>query len=148
MKQLQPMKEALKECRAALVRGEIPVGCVITDARGVILARAHNETGDNPLHHAEILAIERALSSKTSKSRLDGCALYVTLEPCALCAAAISLVRVARLYFGAWDEKMGAVESNLHLFDQKTCHHKPEIVGGICERESAALLKEFFAQKR
>ncbi|RYE86615.1 MAG: nucleoside deaminase, partial [Hyphomicrobiales bacterium] len=116
---------------------------------GVILAAERNrmKTLGDPTAHAEMLAIRTALATRGT-GRLDGCDLYVTLEPCAMCAGAIAHARLRRLYFGAEDEKAGAVENGIRLFTQPTCHHAPEVIGGIGERQAAAMLKEFFAAKR
>ena len=126
---------------------EIPVGCVIVAPSGDIIARAHNETSSNVLHHAEMLAINRALRASRQK-RLDGHILYVTLEPCPLCAAAISLAHIHTLYYGARDSKAGAVESCQCYFQQDFCHHKPQVYGGIHEEECSSLLTQFFQSKR
>ena len=145
-----PMQAALAEARAAAARGETPVGAVIVDpASGEIVAAAGNRPRElhDPTAHAEILAIRAACEARGSE-RLPGFDLYVTLEPCAMCAAAISFARIRRLYFGACDQKGGAVDSGPRFFAQSTCHHAPEIYGGIGEAESAALLREFFAARR
>ncbi len=145
-----PMTAALDEARAAAARGEVPVGAVIVDARsGAILARAGNRTEEkkDPSAHAEILAL-RAAAAAAGAPRLPDCDLYVTVEPCAMCAAAISFARIRRLYFGAADPKMGAVEHGPRFFGQPTCHHAPEVYGGIAEREAAALMRDFFKAKR
>ena len=142
------MNMALEEARAAALRGEVPVGCVVV-RDGEIIARAGNRTiGDrDPTAHAELLAI-RAAASALGTERLSNCDLYVTLEPCAMCAAAMSFARIRRLYFGAPDPKGGAVENGVRFFAQPTCHHRPEVYGGINESECAALLKDFFAVRR
>ena len=144
-----PMQLAFAEARACLSRGEVPVGAVVTNAKGEVLAQAGNRTLElkDPTAHAELLAL-RAAASRLGTERLVDCDLYVTLEPCAMCAAAASLARVRRLYFGAWEAKMGAVETGPRLFHQPTCHHRPEVYGGIGEREAAELLKSFFLGKR
>jgi tRNA(adenine34) deaminase len=142
------MRIALDEARAAGARGEVPVGAVLV--RGdEILARAGNRTlGErDPTAHAELLAI-RAAAAKLGSERLADCDLYVSLEPCAMCAAAISFARIRRLYFGAGDPKGGAVDHGPRFFAQPTCHHRPEVYSGLSESESAALLKEFFAARR
>lgn len=143
------MRLALEEARKALDRGEVPIGAVLTDSRGTILAQAGNRTLEcrDPTAHAELLAIRAAAAIRASE-RLVDCDLYVTLEPCAMCAAAISFARLRRLYFGASDLKMGAVENGPRFFQQPTCHHRPEVYGGIGEQEAAALLTSFFAQRR
>ncbi len=142
------MQIALDEARAAEARGEVPVGCVIV-REGNVVARAGNRTlaDKDPTAHAELLAI-RAAAAALGSERLTDCDLYVTLEPCAMCAAAMSFARVRRLYFGAADEKGGAVEHGARFFAQPTCHHRPEVYGSINESESAALLKDFFQARR
>jgi tRNA(adenine34) deaminase len=142
------MQLALDEARAADSRGEVPVGCVIV--RGTeIIARAGNRTiaDKDPTAHAELLAIREA-AAKLGSERLTDCDLYVTLEPCAMCSAAMSFARIRRLYFGAADEKGGAVEHGVRFFSSPTCHHKPEVYGGIAGTEAGALLKDFFAVRR
>jgi tRNA(Arg) A34 adenosine deaminase TadA len=143
------MELALTEAKAAAERHEVPVGAVIVDAAGAIIARAGNRTRElsDPTAHAEILAIRQACKDFGSE-RLTNCDLYVTLEPCAMCAAAISFARIRRLYFGASDEKGGGVENGARFFDQTTCHHAPEVYGGFAEREAAELLKAFFSARR
>jgi tRNA(adenine34) deaminase len=142
------MQIALEEARAAGARGEVPVGCAVV-RDGAVVARAGNRTivDRDPTAHAEILAI-RAAAAVLGTERLTGCDLYVTLEPCAMCAAAISFARIRRLYFGAEDEKGGAVEHGVRFYSAPTCHHRPEIYGGINESECGALLKEFFRTRR
>jgi tRNA(adenine34) deaminase len=144
-----PMKLAFEEAEAAFSRGEVPVGAVITTAEGEVLAKAGNRTLElkDPTAHAELLAIRSAAARMVSE-RLVGCDLYVTIEPCAMCAAAISFARLKRLYFGAADPKMGAVENGPRLFHMPTCHHRPEVYGGIGEAQAASLLKSFFAARR
>jgi tRNA(adenine34) deaminase len=139
---------ALAEAKAAAEAGEVPVGCVVV-RENEILAQAGNRTlrDRDPTAHAEVLALREA-AKKIESERLIGCDLYVTLEPCTMCAAAISFARIRRLYFGASDLKGGAVESGVRFFGAQTCHHKPEVYGGIGEAEAAAVLKEFFAAKR
>ena len=143
-----PMGLALAEARAAAVRGEVPIGAVIL-RDGVVLARAGNRTveRDDPTAHAEMLAIREAAAAAGSQ-RLVGADLYVTLEPCAMCAAAISFARIRRLYFGAGDAKGGAVEHGPRFFAQPTCHHAPEVYGGIGEGEAGRLLRAFFEERR
>ena len=143
-----PMGLALAEARAAAARGEVPVGAVVV-RDGRVLASAGNRPRAlrDPTAHAEILAIRRACAA-LGDERLTGCDLYATLEPCAMCAAAISFARIRRLYFGAPDPKGGAVESGARFFGQRTCHHAPEIYGGIRESEAAALLRDFFRERR
>jgi tRNA(Arg) A34 adenosine deaminase TadA len=142
------MTVALAEARAAAAAGEVPIGAVIV-RDGAIIARARNRTieGDDPTAHAEVLAI-RAAAKAIGSQRLAGADIYVTLEPCAMCAAAISFARLRRLYFGAPDSKGGAVENGPRFFTQPTCHHAPEVYGGIAGSESAALLKAFFQARR
>jgi tRNA(adenine34) deaminase len=142
------MQMALSEARAAGARGEVPVGCVIVRA-GEVVARAGNRTlaDKDPTAHAELLAIRTAAAALGSE-RLTGCDLYVTLEPCAMCAAAMSFARIRRLYFGAADPKGGAVEHGVRFFASPTCHHRPNVYGGINESECAALLRDFFAARR
>ncbi len=142
------MQTALDEARAAQSRGEVPVGCAIVRGAEVI-ARAGNRTlrDRDPTAHAELLAI-RAASAKLGSERLTDCDLYVTLEPCAMCAAAISFARIRRLYYGAADPKGGAVEHGVRFFASPTCHHRPEIYGGIGEREAGELLRGFFRARR
>lgn len=144
------MAQALDEARAAARRGEVPVGAVVVEAAtGRVLARAGNETeaAHDPTAHAEILALRRAAQAR-GEPRLADCDLYVTLEPCAMCAAAISHARIRRLYFGAYDAKGGGVDHGPRFFTQPTCHHAPEVVGGINETAAAALLKVFFQDRR
>ena len=143
-----PMTLALQLAAEAAEVGEAPVGAVIVE-NGIVLSAERNRMqalGD-PTAHAEMLAIRAALAARGT-GRLDGCDLYVTLEPCAMCAGAIAHVRLRRLYFGAEDVKAGAVENGIRLFAQPTCHHAPEVIGGIGERQSAQLLKDFFAARR
>lgn len=139
---------ALEEAKAAAAAGEVPVGAVVA-RDGEVLAQAGNRTlrDRDPTAHAEVLAI-RAASARLGSERLIDCDLYVTLEPCTMCAAAISFARIRRLYFGASDPKGGAVESGVRFFSAPTCHHKPEVYGGIGEGEAAKILKDFFAARR
>lgn len=139
---------ALAEAKTAAAAGEVPVGCVIV-RDGAVLACAGNRTlrDRDPTAHAEMLALREA-AAKVGSERLIGCDLYVTLEPCTMCAAAISFARIRRLYFGAADPKGGAVESGVRFFNSPTCHHRPEVYGAIREAEAAAALREFFAAKR
>jgi tRNA(Arg) A34 adenosine deaminase TadA len=145
---LDPMSLAFAEARAAGLRGEVPVGACIVQG-GRVIATAGNQTlGDqDPTAHAEILAI-RSASRSLQSERLPGCDLYVTLEPCAMCAGAISFARLRRLYFAAPDPKGGGVEHGPCFFSQPTCHHAPEVYGGIRESEAARLLRDFFQAKR
>ncbi len=142
------MALALDEARAAGTRGEVPVGAIIVKD-GTILAATGNRTRElcDPTAHAELLAIREA-GEKLGSERLTGCDLWVTLEPCPMCAAAISFARIRRLYFGAGDPKGGAVVSGARLYDLPTCHHKPEIYGGFAETEAASVLREFFRERR
>ena len=142
------MSIALDQARAAAAAGEVPVGCVIVHA-GEVIARAGNRTlaDRDPTAHAEMLAIRQA-AARLGSERLVDCDLYVTLEPCAMCAAAIGLARLRRLYFGAYDVKGGAVEHGPRIFAQPTTHHRPEIYGGIEEQRAAELLRAFFRQRR
>jgi tRNA(Arg) A34 adenosine deaminase TadA len=143
------MNLALAEAEEAARIGEVPVGAVLVDAKGHVLAKAGNrvETLSDPTAHAEILALREAARVR-GLPRLEDCDLYVTLEPCALCAAAISFARIRRLYFGAYDPKMGAVEHGPKFFQQPTCHHRPEIYGGIEEQRAGELLRGFFGDRR
>lgn len=144
------MALALAEARAAAARGEVPVGAVLVDgASGAVLAQAGNRTeaDRDPTAHAELLVI-RAAAAALGAPRLAEADLYVTLEPCPMCAQAISFARIRRLYFGAYDPKGGGVEHGPRIFAQATCHHAPEIYGGLAESEAAALLKAFFKAKR
>ncbi len=144
------MALALEEAERAAARGEVPVGAVLVDgASGAVLARAGNRTeaDSDPTAHAEILVI-RAAAAEAGAPRLPGADLYVTLEPCAMCAAAISFARIRRLYFAAYDPKGGGVEHGARFFQQETCHHAPEVVSGVEESRAAALLKDFFAARR
>lgn len=148
MKRPDFMALALKEAQAAALRGEVPVGAVIVSGDTVV-ASAGNRTREfaDPTAHAEMLAI-RAACQKLSSERLTGHDLYVTLEPCAMCAGAISFARLRRLYFGAADEKGGAVVNGVRFFASPTCHHTPDIYPGMAEADAALLLKEFFRERR
>ena len=144
------MEMALEEASEAALREEVPVGALIVDpAAGEILAIAGNRTEElkDATAHAEMLVLREA-SAKYGGQRLLGCDLYVTLEPCPMCAAAISFARIRRLYFGASDPKGGGVEAGPRIFDQPTCHHRPEVYGGLDEIRSREMLKEFFAVRR
>ena len=143
------MEEALGEAERAAQLGETPIGAVIVAPNGEIAGRGHNLiiAASDPTGHAEIIAIRKACLAAKSE-RLPGYDLYVTLEPCAMCAAAISFARIRRLYFGAADEKGGAVEHGVRFFWSPTCHHAPEVYGGIAEGRSAALLRDFFRKLR
>jgi len=144
-----PMDIAFEEAALAGARGEVPVGAVVTDKAGSIIARNGNRTREfnDPSAHAEMLVIRSACAELASE-RLPECNLYVTLEPCAMCAAAISFARIKRLYYGAGDEKMGAVENGGRFFNQPSCHHKPEVYDGIGETRAAELLTRFFKERR
>jgi tRNA(adenine34) deaminase len=142
------MDMALAEARAAGEAGEVPVGCVVV-CDGAAVARAGNRTltERDPTAHAELVAI-RAAAAVLGSERLDGCDLYVTLEPCAMCAGAVAFARIRRLYYGAADPKGGAVESGVKFFASPSCHHRPEVYGGLAEADASALLKEFFQARR
>jgi len=142
------MDLALLEAAEAGKRGEVPVGCVIV-REGVVIARAGNRTlaDKDPTAHAELIALREAARALGSE-RLTDCDLYVTLEPCTMCAGAISFARIRRLYYGALDRKGGAVDSGVRFFSQPTCHHRPEVYGGMGEARAVTLLKDFFATKR
>ncbi len=142
------MDMALAEARAAGAAGEVPIGCVVV-RRGQVVGRAANRPiGDkDPTAHAEMLAIRQAAAAVGSE-RLNDCDIYVTLEPCAMCAAAISFARIRRLYYGAADPKGGAVENGVRFFASPTCHHRPDVYGGIGESEAGELLREFFRARR
>lgn len=145
----EAMALALAEAEAAGRRGEVPVGAVLVDgATGEVLARAGNRVEElkDPTAHAEMLAIRAAAAARAT--RLPTADLYVTLEPCPMCAQALSFARIRRLYFGARDAKGGGVEHGARIFGQPTCHHRPEVYGGIRESEAAALLRRFFRERR
>lgn len=146
---MEPMEIALEEARAAATRGEVPVGAVVLAPDGTILARAGNavEAGHDASAHAELLVL-RAAAARLGAARLPGCDLVVTLEPCPMCAQAISFFRIRRLVFGAYDPKGGGVEHGARVFDASSCHHRPDVVGGVRETEAGALLKAFFALRR
>lgn len=146
---LRPMDLALEEAERARDLGEVPIGAVIVSADGKVLASTGNRTlaQHDPTAHAELLSI-RAACERIENERLAGCDLYVTLEPCAMCAAAISFARIRRLYFGASDPKGGAVEHGPRFFQQATCHHAPDVIGGVGETKAAHLLRDFFAKRR
>jgi tRNA(adenine34) deaminase len=142
------MDLALEAAKKAAQSGEVPIGCVIVRGSEVIATAGNRTLADRePTAHAEILAIRQAATALGSE-RLVDCDLYVTLEPCTMCAGAISFARIRRLYYGATDEKGGAVFSGVRFFAQPTCHHKPEVYSGLAESEAAALLKEFFRERR
>jgi tRNA(adenine34) deaminase len=142
------MDMAMEQARAAAARGEVPVGCVIV-RDGAVIARTGNRTlaDRDPTAHAELLAI-RAAAAALGSERLEDCDLYVTLEPCAMCAGAVSFARIRRLYYGAADPKGGAVDNGVQFFASPTCHHRPEVYGGLSEAEASALLKDFFRERR
>ncbi|WP_194954294.1 tRNA adenosine(34) deaminase TadA [Sphingopyxis solisilvae] len=144
----EPMRAALDLAKSAAAAGEVPVGAVVVKD-GMIVGEGHNapRTAHDPTAHAEIVAI-RAAAARLGNERLDGCDLYVTLEPCAMCAGAIAHARIARLYYGADDPKGGAVAHGPRIFAQPTVHHRPEIYDGIGAGEAGALLREFFAARR
>ncbi|WP_397541392.1 deaminase [Roseovarius salis] len=143
------MDIALQEARAAAARGEVPVGAVLSDPRGRIVARAGNRTRElnDPTAHAEILVLRAACCAARSE-RLPGHSLTVTLEPCPMCAAALSFARIARLYYGAADPKSGGVAHGARVFIHPQCHHAPEVYDGLAAAECEALLREFFAARR
>ena len=145
---IDAMALAFDEAKAAAARGEVPVGAVVM-RDGAVLAQAGNRTLElrDPTAHAEMLALRLACEAIGSE-RLIGCDLYVTLEPCPMCAGAISFARIRRLYFGVGDPKGGAVENGVRLYESPTCHHAPEIYGGLRETEAAALLRDFFRERR
>ncbi|MBS0233146.1 MAG: nucleoside deaminase [Proteobacteria bacterium] len=143
------MARALSEAEGAAARGEVPIGAVVVSAEGRVMAAAGNRTRElnDPTAHAEMLAI-RAACAEIGDERLVSCSLYVTLEPCPMCAAAISFARLKRLYYAASDPKGGGIEQGARIFSQPTCHHSPEIYPGIMEAEAVALLRDFFAARR
>lgn len=143
------MEIALTEARAAGARGEVPVGAAVLSAEGAVLARAGNRTQElnDAAAHAELLALREA-ARVLGRPRLEGCDLFVTLEPCPMCAAAISLFRIRRLVFGASDPKSGGVLHGPRIFASSSCHHRPEVIDGVAETAAAALLKEFFGALR
>jgi len=143
------MREALREAQAASKRGEVPVGAIIVNDQGQIIARTGNAPINicDPTAHAEILAIRDAAYA-SQNYRLSGMTLYVTLEPCTMCAGAISNARITRVVYGAYDTKGGAVDSGVRFFDQPSCHHKPEVDGGVLADEASKLLKVFFRARR
>ena len=142
------MDLALAEAHAAAAEGEVPVGCVVV-CGGTVTARGRNRViaDRDPTAHAEMLAL-RAAAAALGTERLSGCDVYVTLEPCAMCACALSFARIRRLYYGAADPKGGAVDNGVRFFASPSCHHRPEVYGGIAEQEAAMLLRGFFAERR
>ncbi len=146
---MSPMEIALEEARRAGARGEVPVGAVVVGTDGAILARTGNEieARHDATAHAELLAM-RAAAALRGETRLPDCDLFVTLEPCPMCAQAASFFRIRRLVFGAYDPKGGGVEHGARVFDAASCHHRPEVVGGVREQEAAVLLRSFFSAQR
>jgi tRNA(Arg) A34 adenosine deaminase TadA len=146
---MDPMEIAFAEARAAAVRGEVPVGAVVVGPDGAVLARAGNRTEQehDASAHAELLALREA-GRALGSPRLPGCDLFVTLEPCPMCAAAASLFRIRRLVFAAYDPKGGGVEHGARVFSASSCLHRPEVIGGVREREAADLLRAFFRERR
>lgn len=146
---MSPMEIALAEARAAAVRGEVPVGAVVVGPDGAVLGRAGNEVEAraDASAHAELLALRQAAATRGTP-RLSDCDLFVTLEPCPMCAQAASLFRVRRLVFGAYDPKGGGVEHGARVLEAPSCHHRPEVVGGVREAEAAAVLRAFFEVRR
>lgn len=144
----EPMRQALAEARAAAIAGEVPVGAVLVHD-GKVVARAGNAPRrlSDPTAHAEMLVIREAAAT-LGRERLEGCDLWVTLEPCAMCAGAIAHARIGRLYYGAGDPKGGGVEHGARVFARNTCHHRPEIYAGLGEREASEMLRTFFAERR
>jgi tRNA(adenine34) deaminase len=144
----EPMRRALEEARAAAADGEVPVGAVVTRGGAIVAAGRNRMRADNdPTAHAEMVAI-RAAAAALGAARLDGCELWVTLEPCAMCAGAMALARLSRLYFAAPDPKGGAVLHGPRLFAQPTCHHAPDVYPGMAEEEAGELLRAFFRERR
>jgi tRNA(Arg) A34 adenosine deaminase TadA len=144
-----PMARALDLARDAAKEGEVPVAAIITDADGAVVAEAVNrvERDGDPTAHAEMLAIKSA-TGIVNNARLEDCDLWVTLEPCPMCAGAISHARIRRLYYGADDEKSGGVSNGPRIFSQSTCHHKPEVMSGLNGEEAARMLSDFFKKRR
>lgn len=150
MRNTKPMHCALLEAEKAFSQEEVPVGAIIVDSlSGEVIAAAHNEmvSRKDPTAHAELLALQEACAKK-GVGRLEDCDLYVTLEPCPMCAQAISFARIRRLYFGAYDPKGGGVDHGARIFNASSCHHRPEIIGGWQEEKCSLLLKDFFKNKR
>jgi tRNA(adenine34) deaminase len=147
--QFPHMHTALEEAKKAAALGEVPIGAVVVGPDGSVLAAAGNRVigPHDPTGHAELIAIRMA-AAKLGSERLSGCSLYVTLEPCAMCAQAIAFARIGRLYYGADDAKGGGVTVGARIFDQATTHHRPEVYGGILEKEAAQLLRDFFRLRR
>ena len=149
MRDSEAMATALVEARTALAHGEVPIGAVVLDSSGRVIAAAHNEreSGSDPTAHAEVVALRRA-GDELGSWHLDGCTLVVTLEPCTMCAGALVLARIERLVFGAWDPKAGAVGSLWDVVRDRRLNHRPEVVAGVEEQECSRLLAAFFAAKR
>jgi tRNA(adenine34) deaminase len=150
MLKLKPMQLALLEAEKAFSLDEVPVGAVIVDAHsGEVITSSHNEMAgrSDPTAHAELLAIQKACHS-LDQGRLENCDIYVTLEPCPMCAQALSFARIRRLYFGAYDPKGGGVDHGAKVFNAPSCHHRPEVIGGLEEEACSSLLKKFFEGKR
>jgi len=143
------MAAALQQAKLAEQQGEVPVGAVLVDNSDHVIAQGHNLTiqKNDPTAHAEIIVIRQACE-KLKTERLDGLTLYVTLEPCPMCATAISFARLKNVYYGAYDPKGGGIDHGPFIYDQETCHHKPAIFGGIMEKECGKILEEFFKEKR
>ena len=146
---MDAMELALAEARSAAAHGEIPVGAVVLGADGAVLARAGNrvEADRDASAHAELLALRKAAAARGSPRLID-CDLVVTLEPCPMCAQAISFFRIRRVIFGAYDPKGGGIEHGARIFDAPSCHHRPEVIGGVRESDAVALLRDFFAARR
>jgi tRNA(Arg) A34 adenosine deaminase TadA len=144
-----PMRRALQEAEAAGAAGEVPIGAVLTDPAGAIIAASGNrvERDRDPTAHAEMLVLRRG-AARLALKRLDACDLYVSLEPCPMCAAAIGLAHIRRLYFAAYDPKGGGVEHGPRIYAQPTCHHRPQVYGGIAEGAAAGMLRRFFRARR
>lgn len=142
------MQEAFNQACIAFEKNEVPVGAIVVE-KGKIIAASHNQNLElsDPTAHAEILVLRQAAKLKNS-ARLDGCDIYITLEPCSMCASAIALARIKRVYYAASDQKFGAVENGARIFSSSSCHHKPEIYSGIFEEESKKILKDFFKIRR
>ena len=149
MDDLSAMRAALIEAQAAAAAGEVPVGAVVLDVCGAVIAVAHNEreAGDDPTAHAEVVALRRA-GTALGSWHLDGCTLVVTLEPCTMCAGALVLARVSRLVFGAWDPKAGAVGSLWDVVRDRRLNHRPEVTAGVSADECGSLIADFFEQRR
>lgn len=145
----KPMEHAIQEAKKAFSKAEVPVGAVIVDGAGNIIASAHNKMvqKNDPTAHAELLVIQKACRLK-GRGRLEDCDIYVTLEPCPMCAQAISFARLRRLYFGAYDPKGGGIDHGPHIFNSSSCHHIPETIGGIEDEQCSHLLRDFFKKMR